>query len=213
MSNFLMIKKTLLSKSGFTLVETIVAVSIFTILMFGITLMMKNIIVNGRQDALTINNVDGARRVGSIFTNELRNGAYGANGAYPIGQASSTQIIFYSTSPKGDGTVSKVRYYISGKTLYKGVTSPGGSPLGYNGREATTTLITAMSLGSSPLFNYYDGNYSGTSTPLTQPVNINQVKFVRLNLIVSKQIFQNATSTFQVSAGSTIRNLKTNLGN
>lgn len=116
--------------------------------------------------------------------------------------------------PGGNGTVSQIRYYISGNTLYKGVTNPGGSPLTYVGQtEKVTPLITQMSMGASPLFSYYDGTYNGTGNALTQPVNINVIRFIKINLTVLKATTPTNTSTFTVTSGASIRNLKTNLGN
>jgi hypothetical protein len=68
-------------------------------------------------------------------------------------------------------------------------------------------------MGGNPLFSYYDGTYNGTGNALSQPVNINVVRFIKINLTVLKDAVQNGTSTFTVTAGASIRNLKTNLGN
>lgn len=198
--------------AGFTLVETVITIFIFGIVMLGVTAMIRGVLVNSRQQNLALNNIDQARRIANTFENELRNSAYGVNGAYPINQAGDTQVIFFSTSPLGNGTVSRVRYYISNGILYKGVTNPTGTT--YNtANESVTTLLTTISLGSNPLFYYYDGNYNGSTSALTQQVNINLVKYIKINLIVLLQTDQNSTSTFTVTGGAAIRNLKTNLGN
>jgi prepilin-type N-terminal cleavage/methylation domain-containing protein len=201
-------------EKGFTLVETMVVIFVFGIVASGTTLMLKNIFVNVRQQSMSMDNVDLARKAANNFVNEMRNASYGANGAYPINQAGDTQIIFFSTAPKGNGTVSRVRYYISGSTLLKGIIDPTGTPGTYNtANEVITTVLKNLSLGSNPLFYYYDGNYSGSGNALTQQVNINLVKFVKINLTVLKQISPNNNSTFTVNAGGAIRNIKTNLGN
>ena len=207
-------KNKIKKQSGFTLVETLFTIFIFTILMLGITLMMRDIFSVGRQEFGILTNVDQARRVADTFVKEIRNGAYGANGAYPINQATDNQIIFFSTAPNNNGTISKIRYYLSGNTLYKGITNAAGSPLSYNGQpEVITTLSNEMSMGSNPLFYYYDGNYNGNGNSLNQPVNINVIKFVKINLIVLKELTKDSGNTFTVSAGGSIRNLKNNLGN
>jgi len=201
-------------QSGFTLVETIMTIFIFSVIMLGTSLMLRDILANTRQQYGVIDSVDGARRVANNFVKEIRNGTYGANGAYPINQATGTQLIFFSSASNTSGVISKIRYYISNNTLYKGVTNPAGSPLSYNGQtETITTLLTKMSLGSNSLFYYYDGNYDGQGSPLTSPVNINQIKFVKINLTVLKQLTATSNTTFTVSAGASIRNLKINLGN
>ena len=182
--------------------------------MLGTTLMVRDILSNSRQQFGVLTNVDQANIIANKFTNELRNGAYGANGSYPINQASDTQLTFFSTAPNHDGTISKIRYYISGNTLYKGITNPAGSPPSYVGQTETITPISSsMSLGSAPLFYYYNDSYDGNGNALTSPVNINQIKFIKINLIVLKKLVQNSNDTFTVTAGASIRNLKTNLGN
>jgi prepilin-type N-terminal cleavage/methylation domain-containing protein len=207
-------KGSLPKTGGFTLVETLMTIFIFGIIMLGTTLMLRGFFINNRQQTVALNNIDQARRIANTFMNELRNSSYGVGGAYPVGEASDTQIVFYSTAPLGNGTVSRVRYYISSGILYKGITNPSGNPLVYNlGTETVKTLLTSMSLGVNPLFYYYDGNYNGSTNPLTQQVNINSVKFVKMNLIVLSQSVQSGTTTFTVSGGAALRNLKTNLGN
>jgi type II secretory pathway component PulJ len=200
--------------SGFTLIETVVTIFTFGVIMVGITLMLKNIFLTNSTQSLVINTVDRSQRVANTFINELRNASNGLGGAYPIGEASNTQLVFFSTAPQGNGTISRVRYYISGNTLYKGITNPTGSPGTYNlANETVTTLLTGMSLGSDPLFYYHDGDYAGTGSALTQPVNINSIKFIKINLVVLKQSSYGSTATFTVNTGAAIRNLKTNLGN
>lgn len=200
--------------NGFTLVETLVTIFIFSIIMAGATLLLKEIFINGKQRPLALDVVDQARIAIFNFTNELRNAAAGNDGSYPLNQAGDSEIILYSTyGSTNSAHINRIRYYVSGTKLYKGVTIPSGNPLTYNtASEKTTTIITNLSNGSTPVFYYYDGNYTGTSTPLTQPINVNNVKFATINLTLPKLDDRNATTTFTISAGSTIRNLKDNLG-
>lgn len=200
---------------GFTLVETLVVIFIFSIIMIGATLLMQNIIISGKQQPLALDTVDQARIAIFNFTNEIRNATAGIDGSYPINQAGDSQIIFYSTYGTANNTqINRFRYYVSGTTLYKGTIIPSGSPLIYNpASETSKMVISNLSNATVPLFYYYDGNYAGTSTPLTQPINVNNVKFVSINLILPTMDSRNATTTFTITAGSTIRNLKTNLGN
>lgn len=199
---------------GFTLIETLLTIFVFALLVEGTTLLIKNIFTVSEQQNGILSNTNQATLISGTFVNELRNASYGANGAYPINQATNSQLIFYSTTPSGGSTVSQIRYFISGNTLYKGVTNPAGTPLSYSGQpETITTLSTQMSMGSNPLFYYYDGTYNGTGSALSQPVNINAVRFIQINLIVNKDVTATGTSTFTVTAGASLRNLKTNLGN
>jgi prepilin-type N-terminal cleavage/methylation domain-containing protein len=200
---------------GFTLTETLVTIFVFSIIMAGATLLLRNILRSSVQQPLALDTIDQARIVMSNFVNELRNASAGDDGSYPLGQAGNSQIVLYSTYGSGASSQSnRIRYYVSGTTLYRGVTTQSGNPPAYNpASEVSRAVITKLSNASAPVFYYYDSNYTGTSTPLTQPINVNNVKFVAINLVLPNQDARDATTTFTASAGGTIRNLKTNLGN
>ncbi|MEK7659018.1 MAG: prepilin-type N-terminal cleavage/methylation domain-containing protein [Patescibacteria group bacterium] len=200
--------------SGVTLIELLVAISIFTVLIFFIASMIPNIFTNSKQQLLSLDNVDYSRLVTSQFVNEIRNATTGEDGSYPLNQADDSQIVFYSKAASSGTTVNKIRYYLSGNTLYKGVIIPTGSPLTYNvSSEILKIAQSGVANGSNPLFYYYDGNYNGSTNALSQPINVNLVKFVKINLMILKEVKAQDTSVFSISAGAAIRNLKTNLGN
>lgn len=201
---------------GFTLVEAILSVFIFTILTLGVSAVTLTILKSYRQQSQSLSNIDQVTMVSSKFTNELRNAAYGNDGSYPINTAGDSQIIFYSGSINNAPAVDRIRYYLSGDTLYKGVTTPTGSPLTYNlAGEVVESVQNNVVNGTTntPVFYYYDGNYNGSGNPITQPVNVNQIKFIKINLIVLKQPGISTTTTFIFNTGVAIRNLKNNLGN
>ena len=200
--------------AGFTIIETIAVLCIFTIMLIAINTLFLSVFKNPKQQFLSSNNIDGARIVTSNFANELRDATMGNDGSFPLNQATNSQIIFYS-SAGGNGTIIKrVRYYLSNNVLYKGIVVPSGSPLTYNlSSEVVKPILSGLGNGTSPVFYYYDGTYNGSGTPLSQPINVNQVKFIKINLMVPNQISAKDTSTFSISNGATIRNLKTNLGN
>lgn len=203
-----------LKQKGFTLVEMLTAIFIFTLLIGGILLLFKTILTTSTQQTLALGSTDQARKVAFNFVNEIRTATTGNSGAYPLNEASSSEIILYSGYGSANGTANRIRYFASGPILYKGTIIPSGNPLSYNlNSEIVKPVQTALANGNTPIFYYYDEAFSGTNTPLIQPINLNRVKFVKINLILLKQDVKNATSTFSVSAGGTIRNLKTNLGN
>ena len=207
-------QKTKKNSTGFTLVETIVVIFIFTLLAVGVTTLFTHIFVSSRDRLSSLDNVDQARLLATNFTNEIRVATTGQTGAFALGQADNTQIIFYSNYGQSAGVIARLRYYLTGSLLYKGVTLPTGNPLTYNLAQEQVQVKQADVINNGqPLFYYYDGNYMGSSTPLVQPVNVNQVKYVQLNLNILKKTTTAATSTFNVRAGSSIRNLKDNLGN
>lgn len=200
---------------GFTLVETIIVVFMFTILTLGVSAVTITIFKSYRQQSQSLNNIDQVTMISSRFASEIRNSAYGNDGSYPLNFAGSSEIIFYSS---GEGsTVNRIRYYLSGDSLYKGIIIPTGIPLTYDQNSEIIDKVQNDVVNNStttvPVFYYYDGNYSGNTAPLAEPVNINQVKFVKMNLIVLKQPGISTTTTFYFNTGATMRNLKNNLGN
>jgi prepilin-type N-terminal cleavage/methylation domain-containing protein len=199
---------------GVTLIELLVALSISTVLIVALADTVRLTFNMSIQQPQAILAIDQARTVAAAFTDELRDATYGADGAYPLGEASSTEIIFYTPYHTGSTpTVERVRYFLASSTLYKGVTKQSGTPPMYAAADEQVTAQLAV-VTSTPLFAYYDGTYVGTSSsPLAQPVKVTQVTYASMSLIVPRQDRRNATSTFTLTAGATIRNLKTNLGN
>jgi prepilin-type N-terminal cleavage/methylation domain-containing protein len=209
-----MIKDKYFNKNGFTLIELLVTISIFIILISGVSIMLNNIFINSNQQLMSMSNIDRARSALSVFTNEVRNAIYGSDGSYPLNQAADSQIIFYSNFRTRNSAVARIRYFISDGTLYKGVVLPTGSPLSYDlSTESVIPVASGISSPGTPIFYYYNGDYNSTGAALAQPVNINQVRFVKINLMVLNQITPTDTSTFPITAGVAVRSVKDNLGN
>lgn len=196
---------------GFTIIELMVVIAVSGILMLVIANMLVVVFSGSNQQFLAMTNVDQSVLVATKFTNDLRNATNGADGSFPLYLADNNQIIFYSNSG-GATNPNRIRYYLSGTTLYRGVVVPTGSPLAYNlSSEKITAVQTDVVNNPSVIFTYFAGDYSGSGNALSQPVNINNVKYIKMSLTILKQTQQGSASTFSVTAGGVIRNLKTNL--
>ena len=103
----------------------------------------------------------------------------------------------------------KVRYFLAGTTLQKGVIKPTGSPLIYNSiNEKISTFVNNVI--STSIFDYYDENYDGTTAPLSFPVNVSDIRLVKITVMVEQD--PNRSPTPMVfSTQVSIRNLKDNL--
>lgn len=202
-----------LKNKGVTLIEMLIAIAIAGIIMAGSAGLFKAIFSTGTQKPMALTTIDQARKTVFNFTNELRNSNTGSTGAYPINLANDSEIIFFSSYGASSGLINRIRYYVSNGALYKGTVVPTGNPLTYNAGSETSKLVqSALATTTPTIFYYYDGSYGGTTTPLTQPVNVNKIKYVKISLNLLKKDEKNATTTFSISAGTTLRNLKTNLG-
>ena len=127
--------------------------------------------------------------------------------------ADDQQIIYYTPNVDSDSSIERVRYYVQNGQLYKGVTEYNGST--YNTSTESSSIVQKdLANGGTPLFYYYDGSYTGSSTQvsLSQPVNVTLVKMVKLNLQIYNKAGVKNTNTYTITASAAIRNLKTNLG-
>jgi prepilin-type N-terminal cleavage/methylation domain-containing protein len=196
---------------GFTLVEVLISVAIITLLTVTATTFQKDIFSLNFTLQANLNAQLDARHVTKVMVAELRKASPSELGAYPIALASSTGITFYS-DVDNDGLKDQVRYFLSGKTIKKGVTAPSGNPMTYNpGNEKMSTIVADFIASSTlPLFQYYPGTYSGTGSPLPVPIDIPSVRLVTISVIIDRDPNKSPTPLVVTSSVS-LRNLKDNL--
>jgi Tfp pilus assembly protein PilW len=202
---------TIKNKSGFTVVEMLITIFIITI--------VGLVVVNFQLDIFSLNKIsssnlvaqEDARRALKTMTAEIRSISQPISGSYAIVEAATSSFSFYSNTDT-DSAIEKVRYFLSGTTLKKGVIKPTGSPATtYNpANETLKEIIRNVISTSTPIFSYYNADYDGTSSALTLPVNTLLIRLVKINVIIDDNILKPPTAlnmTTQVS----IRNLKDNL--
>jgi hypothetical protein len=200
-------------ESGFTLIEITVAMFGFAMIVWGLLWLFSNIFYLSKGQNGLLTDSDQSRKLAFQIAAELRNAQTGSNGAYVLDTASAQQIIYYTSSSVLGPGVDRVRYFVQKGQLWKGVTQYNGST--YNtSTEVTYMVQNDLANGANPIFYYYDGTYVGSSTQssLVQPVNVTQVKFVQVNLQIYNKAGVKNTTSYTVTAGAAIRNLKTNLG-
>jgi len=199
--------------AGFTLIELIAAIFGFTLIVWGLVGLVSNIFYSANQQNSLLGDADLARKLAFGVTSEIRNGQNGQNGAYVLDTAATSTIIFYSPVADNDPGVERVRYFLQNGQLWKGITQYSGS--GYDTSTEQTYLAQKdIANGANPLFYYYDGTYAGSSTQasLALPVNVTQVKFVKVNLQIYNKAGVYNNNIYSITASAAIRNLKTNLG-
>ena len=196
---------------GMTLIELVIVIGILGIIVVTVASFQTNILSNNRYSFDSLSSAQDARTILRTIVKELRSTSPGNNGSYAIITAATNTIAFYSDT-NGDGLKEQIRYFIATTTLKKGVIIPTGSPLVYNSNNENITVLAynIRNSTSSPLFEYYDENYSGTSSPLTLPITITKVHLIKINLLIDANPNKAPvlrTYTSQVS----LRNLKDNL--
>jgi len=198
------------TSSGFTIIEALFGVFIFLLIALAVIALQTDIFSLNTILSGGMSSQQEARTAFKKMTAEIRTASISNNGAYPIEKATATEFIFFSDIDD-DQLKERVRYFLDGTTLKKGVVKPAGSPLVYNlASEKITELIHYLANGATPIFSYYDTNYDGTTDALTFPVTITTVRLVKITTIIDRDASR-APSPITVITQVNLRNLKDNL--
>lgn len=196
---------------GFTVLEVIIAVVIFTVLFplilgFGRDILTLNFFISD-----SLSDQYHARKVIKTISKEIRSaGPQSSIGSYPIEETTSSSFTFYSNIDQ-DILKERVRYFVDGGDLKKGVIKPSGNPLAYNpANEEISVLVRDMVNDTVPVFEYYDVSYDGTSQPLEEPINQPSVRLVKVTVIIDDNP-DRGSSPITVTTQISLRNLKENL--
>ncbi len=197
-------------RKGFTLIEALIAMSIlsgivFIVSVFGLDIFSFQIFLG---DVFTMQ-----QEITLTLTSmglEVRAMGPSANGSYPIESASSNSLTFYS-DVDGDGVFERVRYFVSGTILKRGIIKPSGNPAVYNLANETSTDVVANVIlppaASQSLFVYYDQNYTGSQPPLSLPIDVNKIRLIRATVTADKTS-QDSIGRIDYSSTMLIRNLR-----
>ncbi|MBP9748432.1 MAG: prepilin-type N-terminal cleavage/methylation domain-containing protein [Candidatus Pacebacteria bacterium] len=193
--------------TGFTLVEILFAVSIFIVVSLVMGAFARNTWVYNSFISSSFNNLNAGRTTLKTMVAEIRTASSGDNGAYVVSAASNTSFTIYSDIDN-DALKERVRYFVSGNSLRRGVIKPTGSPLGYTGTEVITTLIPNIT--NATVFEYYDKNYDGTTASLASPIQIPSVRLVKITVTIDENP-NRAPGPITLTSQVTLRNIKDNL--
>lgn len=194
-------------KKGFSLIEIIVVIGIFSLVGLAVwnwqqDVFSLNVILTGR-----LTSQENLKKMIKNFVAEVRSAQPSATGAYLLEKVEEDHFIFF-TDLNGDGKTERVRYFLENQTIKKGTTKASGQPPTYNpNNEVIINLVTDVI--NQEIFTYFDRNFDGSTPPLTQPVDILEVRLIRTTVTVDEKIERTPlpiTKTSQVS----IRNLKDN---
>ncbi len=195
--------------TGLTTIEIAITTGIVSLLVVALGSLAVGILRTYRSIDNAITSNEQASRTLNLIVNELRTTTVSANGSYPIESGAATTVIFYSDADK-DNLAERVRYFMDGTTLKRGLIKPTGNPATYpTGSETITTVVQNITNGRN-IFSYYDTNYNGSSAALTFPINLAAVRLIKINLIIDTNPIE-APRPYYLSAEADLRNLKDNL--
>lgn len=197
-----------IKNGGMTIVEMLVALSIFVIIMLVIT---DSLISFYRYNAHAMEQataIDSARRGIYPTINNIREAAYSEEGAYPVISAGPNNFSFYGDID-GDNNVEKIRLFLDGDVFKKGVTEPAGSPLTYSGQPEKIFILSYNVRNADKgvnIFRYYDSS----GVEILNTSNVSNISFVKMNVVVNVNPAV-GSNDFTLTASATLRNLKANL--
>jgi len=201
-----------MKNTGFSIIEFIFAVVIASIIGFVITTFAKDILSLNSSAQSSMTAMLEGRKILSVMVTELRSTIPSALGSYPIESVATSTVVFFA-DVNSDDVADRVRYFLDPVTLSvkRGVILASGSPPAYTEQESFSTLITDISNGAStPLFDYYDGNYTESSLPLSMPVNILDVRLVKITIKIERDP-NRAPELTTLTSQAALRNLKDNI--
>ena len=203
--------KMLKKKGGMTLVEVLIALAIFVSVIVAVGAFEANTFIYSSSVSGAYQTAQNAQIILKTILSEIREMQPSANGSYPLVTTGSTSISFYSDADNS-GSAEQITYTLSGTTLYRAVIKPTGTPASYlSANQSTSTLMTNVTNGTSiPVFEYFDTNYNGTSSPLAQPVTATNVRLIKANLRLDLDPNRSPLPIIYTVQAS-LRNLKSNL--
>ncbi|MCB9798641.1 hypothetical protein H6758_02860 [Candidatus Nomurabacteria bacterium] len=200
-----------MDRRGITLLEIVISVGIFVMLTFSIayiliTTLKSNAIV---WDQLQIQNE--GRKVIQQVVDEVRRAESSSIGSYAIATSSANDLVFYANIDD-DELRERVRFWLDGTVLKRSTVKPSGADLAYNNANAFVVELAhnlTNAADGEAVFEYYDGDYTGSGSGLTQPVSTTAVRAVRVQLNFERAP-DKSPEPLRVEAFTSIRNLKTN---
>lgn len=168
---------------GMTVIEALMAIILFVVS----SLMVASLVVYGYRSHLRISNEGLATdRINVSIQNlveELRKVRNGDNGSYAIDSANRNQIVFYSDIDL-DGEAEKIRYFLTGENLFRGITEGTGEPVQYPSEDEAVTKIGTGIVNDEedPLFSYWGiDEETSQDVELEYPIDISEIRLVAVN--------------------------------
>lgn len=194
-------------RSGFTLVELVVAMAIVAVVAVLFMRLSRDITDSTLRFSGSLVTQQSIQATLEVMIPEIRSIAQSNDGAFPISAAATSSFEFYSDIDR-DGLFDRVRYFLSDTTFKKGVIEPTGSPLTYATSNEVVRDLVYNVVPAVQIFSYYDSTAtSSQSTALPLPIDPLLIKTVRISLFAN-QGTASKPSIVGVNNEATIRNLR-----
>ena len=190
---------------GFTLIETIVVLAIF-IIVIGALVSSIRFFYRSNTHALEQSFAINSARIGiERMVKDIREAAFSDEGAYPVISMATSSFSFYSDVDE-DIFVEKIRYFLDGTDLNKGITNSSGDPLTYNSDDEVVSLVSdnvRNNAESVDIFSYTD--VSGDT--MTNMASTTDLRFTTIEVIVNVNPIR-LPNNFSLRSSATLRNVR-----
>ena len=196
------------SNKGISLIETIVIISVFSIVMAVLSFSVLYFYRTNTFGVKQVYAIESARKGVELMARDIREIIYSDDGSYPVIEIDPFYFYFYSDIDR-DNNIERIKYYVDGSNLKKAITKPTGDPLVYEDINETVSVISDNVRNADQdvsVFTYYDD----TGVEITDFSRGIDVAFVKIRLIVNIDPNRNPEE-FTLRSSATLRNLKTNL--
>jgi len=196
-------------QSGMTLLEMMIAISIYTVLMLAITTSITTLYQYNAYALEQSQEVDNARRGVTQWNRDVKEMTTGEDGNWPISVITEHRLGYYSDTDQDD-SVEYVEYVLVDTTLRKFIYNPIGSPATYN--KTTPDSVEVLSehvqnIGQATSTFFYFDNAGNQLTSASPIIN---VRYIQMQLIVNIDPVRNP-GEFMLRSSLAPRNLKDNL--
>lgn len=201
MNSFLVKNRT----AGFTYVEMIVVIALFTLLSLAVTNAIRSFYTFNAYTIAQAYQVAEARRGMQYSTRDIREMTFADDGAFPLVSMATNSISFYSDIDRDD-SVELVRYELSSTTLFKYVSDAAGDPPTYStstpDETYTISIYVQNNIQGVDTFTYYDLN-GDLATPSTL---VTDIRYVGISLIINIDPVRDP-GEFMLRSSASLRNL------
>ncbi len=200
-----------LGSSGFTLVEILVAQTLLVILISFVYYFWQNTLSTTQSSIVSTQNTQSLSGYLRIITDHIREARDGEDGSYPLFLADDQEIGIFSDIDN-DGSTERVRYFLDGTQLKRGVVESSGDPPLYNlGNETVTVIGDTVTNGIVPVFTYYNRDWPGdtTNNPLDPGERLLYTRYITMSLQVG-EVSDTGPDPVMLETAVLMRNFKDN---
>ncbi|MBI5079509.1 fibronectin type III domain-containing protein [Candidatus Wolfebacteria bacterium] len=193
--------------AGFTIIEVMISFTVLAAVVLVVALFSQDIFKFSGFFSESLKTQQEVQQTFQSLAIEIRSMGPSSIGSYSIAEATTSTLVFYSDIDR-DGLFERVKYFLNGSTLEKGVVKPTGNPLVYNlTGEAVNEVIHGVVATSSGVFSYYGADYTGSEPPMSFPINISDIRLIKAEISAQGNA-KSPVEKFSILA--TPRNLRSN---